>query len=363
MGSTPLRPHASTRAESAHVSLELNLTTRSLLSGAGRIAELNLEVAHAGLTPAAWESRTNSPRGLQSPGPRWRAWPLAAPLWILRDPRPPAPLPRSPYREPLPSPPPTVQVLFVLRLAVRHRVGDQASAGIEILGAGRRGGGRGGGSGAGLSQAGEIVHREVYEVWWPLPQHLHGVALQQLREPGRDLNVAHAGGGRRERAAGGHRLGGRSLTPASRPAPREVSSRATRVGPSSRHAALWPGVCLRAPPPYATPAGLAPPPLSLGSHRRRRRGHRRAGERDGRGGSPGCDARGRGRARSRRGPALSALAPRGRLLAATLAIFNPGARMRGLPAKRSVSAFYLSFLLSAHAKIQPCARPYWVSGT
>lgn len=67
MGSTPLGPRARTRAESAHVSLELYLTTRSVRSRARRTAELNLEVAHAALTPAAGGIRTNSARGLQGP--------------------------------------------------------------------------------------------------------------------------------------------------------------------------------------------------------------------------------------------------------------------------------------------------------
>lgn len=112
MGSTPLRPCASTRAESAHVSLELNLTTRSLLSGAGRIAELNLEVAHAGGLGNPDELPSRTPRSR----PRVAGLAPRSPSMDLERPSPPGtassvPLPRTPaqpaaYR-PTPLRPPT----------------------------------------------------------------------------------------------------------------------------------------------------------------------------------------------------------------------------------------------------------------
>ncbi|XP_044933434.1 uncharacterized protein LOC123391314 [Mustela putorius furo] len=92
-----------------------------------------------------------------------------------------------------------------------------------------------------------------------------------------------------------------------------AAARTGGSGPPAATASALPHAGLFARRPRATTADLVPPPLSLGSRRRRRRrGDRRAGRRDGRGGSPGCDARDRGRARPRRPPAPSARAPLGR---------------------------------------------------
>nr|XP_030865273.1 uncharacterized protein LOC109026361 [Gorilla gorilla gorilla] len=100
-----------------------------------------------------------------------------------------------------------------------------------------------------------------------------------------------------------------SLTPAFRSAPaRSLRARPRLTSRRSLAGSAFPGrATLRYHGRPGTTADLAPPPLSLGS--RRRRGDRRAGELDGRGRRPGCDARHRGRARPRLAPALSALAP------------------------------------------------------
>lgn len=131
--------------------------------------------------------------------------------------------------------------------------------------------------------------------------------------------MTHVGDGRGDRRVGA--AGGRNLrTPSRRPVTRRPRSPARPASAflASRLVSAGSAFVVRAARLFCYQASLAPLVLSPGRSRRRRRhrrrGDRRAGELDGRGRRPGCDARGRGRARPRRELAPSARAPLGRPL-------------------------------------------------